>query len=102
MPRITDFCFKVAVFISKIGINISCRKTSISFYGSNLILVMYFDDIMLRLYLEFCPHTRKHAPEDLHADFEDLRYRAEGIATKAKTKVLFRCVDERCSLVRRC
>jgi len=34
---IIAFCFTVEVFISKIGIKISCSRTSISFYNTKLV-----------------------------------------------------------------
>ena len=48
MLMITAFCFIVEVFISKMGIKISCRRTSISFYIPGLLLKKKLREARLR------------------------------------------------------
>lgn len=78
----TAFCFNVDVFISKIGMNISCSNTSISFCRIYYIQQVDPNDLVSS-YLEFGSHPGDDFPEDLYADLEDLRYWADRVSAQA-------------------
>lgn len=46
-------------------------------------------------HLQLRPQARKYPPEDLHANLEYLRHRADRVPTERQTQVLVRHLDER-------
>ena len=83
----TAFCLRVDVFISKIGMKISCRRTSISFCAPDSSI--HDETISIRnTYLELGTHACENPPENLHTDVEHLRYRADSIPTQTKAEIL--------------
>lgn len=80
MLRMTAFCFNVEVFISRIGMKISWRRTSISFcskceYSLAVVQVDFAN-------LELGAKAGDDPPEDLDANLEDLGYRTDRIPTQ--------------------
>jgi len=69
------------------GIKISCKRTSISFYYQAKYQLNEMVD-HLDAYLELGPHTRHHTPENLHAHIKYLRNRAYSISAQGQAKIL--------------
>lgn len=75
-------------------------KEDLDFFLFEIVINIMLSFIYGPKYLQFGPHTRKHAPEYFHTNLEDLRHRTESVTAKTQAEILLCRVDERRRLIR--